>query len=218
MSQSGEREPTSPVELLACVARADGEVTIEEALAIRGFMAYAGVSQQVARRVERLLDTSHSCDVEGVVRSLARRASPWILTETVRDAYVIASVDGVVEASEIHAVDRLFDMLGIAGNRRAWLHKWGREAAAKQLRGMKFMAASLAEANADLPCPTVEPAETEPAASPPEPEHPEARAEAAVPPDDDTRAETEAPPDHDARAETEAPPDDDARAETEVPT
>lgn len=100
MADDPLREPTSPVELLACVARADDEVTIEEALAIRAFMSYAGVSQQIARRVERLLDTRQAADVEAVVRSLAPRASPWVLAETLRDAYVIASVDGTVEASD----------------------------------------------------------------------------------------------------------------------
>ncbi len=149
MAEDSRRTTTSPLELLACVARADEQVTLEEALAIRGFMGSARLSEEQALRVERLLDIEQPVDVQEVVRRLAAGASPWVLTETVRDAYVIAASDGEVEASEIHAVDVLFEALGLAEDRRAWLHRWGRKAAQQQLRGMDYMAAGLEEARAD---------------------------------------------------------------------
>ena len=50
-------------------------------------------------------------------------------------------------------MDRLFDVLGISGARRSWLHRWGRESAAQHLRGMRYMGRALEEAHAGLPRP-----------------------------------------------------------------
>lgn len=142
------------LELLACVARADGAVSVEEALAIRSFMDSSGTALQDVLRVNRLLDMRHAVDVEAVVRAITAQASPWTLAEAIRDAYVIASVDGEVSGHEIQAVERLFEILGLPAEHRAKLHRWARNAAAQQLLGMTFITASLdhvrAQTDADV--------------------------------------------------------------------
>ena len=128
------------LELLACVARSDGDVSVEEALAIRSFMDAAGTSLGDIQQVSLLLD---KVDVERVVSRLAEEATAWTLAEAVRDAYIIASADGEVTNHEISTVERLFELLDLPVEHRAKLHTWGRNAAAQQLLGMTFISASL---------------------------------------------------------------------------
>jgi len=133
------------LELLAYVARADGEVSLEEALAIRGFMDAAGIPPREVARIDRLLDPLTTLDIEAAIEEFASAASPWMLAEAVRDAYVIAAVDGVVEESEIRAVERLLDMLCVPGELRQPIHRWAKAAAIAQLRGMRMMGQVLAQ-------------------------------------------------------------------------
>ena len=116
------------LELLACVARSDGDVSVEEALAIRSFMDSSSTSVEDVQRINLLLSPSNDIDVEVVVRRLAADSTPWMLAQAIRDAYVIASVDGEVTRNEIATVERLFDILDLAMDHRAKLHRWARRA------------------------------------------------------------------------------------------
>jgi hypothetical protein len=131
------------LELLACVARSDGDVSIEEALAIRSFMDSAGTALDEVQRVCILLDMNHEVDVDDVVRRLAKECTAWSLAEAIRDAYIIASADGEVTHHEISTVERLFEILRLPFEHRAKLHRWARNAASQQLLGMTFISASL---------------------------------------------------------------------------
>lgn len=131
------------LELLACVARSDGDVSIEEALAIRSFMNSAGTSVDDVQRVSILLDMKAEIDVEGVLSRLASECTAWSLAEAIRDAYIIASADGEVTNHEISTVERLFELLDLPMEHRAKLHRWARNAASQQLLGMTFISASL---------------------------------------------------------------------------
>jgi uncharacterized tellurite resistance protein B-like protein len=137
------------LELLACVARADGEVSVEEALALKSFMESAGMPEVAVSRVAALLRGDESIDVDAVVGSFARAATPWMLAEAIRDAYVIASVDGEVDASEISLVEKIFDLAGIPSEHRMKLHRWARNAAMQQLLGMTYLTATLERARRD---------------------------------------------------------------------
>ena len=131
------------LELLACVARSDGDVSVEEALAIRSFMDSAGTSVEDVQRVSVLLDMNADIDVEKVLTRLADECTAWSLAEAIRDAYIIASADGEVTNHEVSTVERLFELLDLPMEHRAKLHRWARNAAAQQLLGMTFISASL---------------------------------------------------------------------------
>ena len=131
------------LELLACVARSDGDVSVEEALAIRSFMDSAGTSLEDVQRVSMLLDVKSDIDVESVLARLAKECTAWSLAEAIRDAYIIASADGEVTKHEISTVERLFELLNLTMEHRAKLHRWARNAASQQLLGMTFISASL---------------------------------------------------------------------------
>ena len=131
------------LELLACVARSDGDVSVEEALAIRSFMHSAGTSVDDVQRVSILLDMKADIDVEAVLQRLASECTAWSLAEAIRDAYIIASADGEVTNHEISTVERLFELLELPMEHRAKLHRWARNAASQQLLGMTFISASL---------------------------------------------------------------------------
>ena len=131
------------LELLACVARSDGDVSVEEALAIRSFMDSAGTSVEDVQRVSGLLDLKNDIDVEKVLARLAGQCTAWSLAEAIRDAYIIASADGEVTNHEISTVERLFEILNLSLEHRAKLHRWARNAASQQLLGMTFISANL---------------------------------------------------------------------------
>lgn len=110
------------LELLAAIARADGQITPEEVSVIWRFLEAAGVPPAVADRVNELLDLEKELDVDLVLTSLAAQASPWSLAHAIRDAYVVAAADGHVSTSEALAVERLFDLMNLDPRDRAVLH------------------------------------------------------------------------------------------------
>ena len=127
------------LEFLAYVARADGEVAVEEVLAIRAFMSKAGMTEGDVERMNQLLDPTHTIDFRDVVKALAGHSSAWGLFEAIRDAYVIAQADGRLAREEIKAVDSLFDMLKVPGPMRGEIHRWAAKAAMDQLGGMNLV-------------------------------------------------------------------------------
>ena len=134
------------IELLAYVARADGTVSLEEALAIRGFMSSAGMTPEVVARMNELLSPNTELHLEDALAPLVEHASPWMLAEAIRDAYLIALVDGELVATEIRVIEKLLDLLLVPGELRGELHRWARDAGVQQLRGMAIMTRTLEKA------------------------------------------------------------------------
>ena len=131
------------LEVLVAVARADGIVNEHEAQAIRSAMQGLDVSEQLTGHVESLLDMGNLYDEAARLGSVAVALDVGTLAETLRDAYVIAGIDGEMSMVELNVIDRLLDVLNVDEDSKPTLHEWARSAAEHQMMGYALIQEAL---------------------------------------------------------------------------
>lgn len=134
----------SPIELyfdvLACVARADGQVSAEERALVHRAAVAAGLSGDALAALERRLDLREPFSPDEVFAEVAPMMNVSTVAETLRDAYVLAASDNEIVRAEIAVIDRFLASVGIAEEQRPALHEWARRAAEHHLDGLALLA------------------------------------------------------------------------------
>jgi hypothetical protein len=128
--------------VLACVARADGRVTIEEAGWLLGAFTDADLSADERAELELALRAG-SLDVQATLQEATRGTSPELLAALLRDAYIVAGADGELVAEEVALADALLGEAGIAELHRPALQEWARRAADLHLDGLTLLKQAL---------------------------------------------------------------------------
>lgn len=130
--------------LMALVAKADTIVTSNERERVHRAISDGRVSPEAAERLTSILEApasqSHGEEIRALLVNVPRDRLLPLLLDVVRDAYVMAAVDGEVTHAEVSVVDELLAMAGLETGKRAFLHEWGREAAQLQLDGLALLA------------------------------------------------------------------------------
>lgn len=129
--------------VLACIARADGKLDPSESALLERTIAASGLSDEVAYGMRTILDMSSQPDVDSILAQAVTHLSPALLVDLLRDGYVMASADGDIAPAEVDVLDRLMAKSAISENRRAALHQWAQRAASHQMDGLHIAADSL---------------------------------------------------------------------------
>lgn len=129
--------------VLACIARADGKLDPAEAALLDRAVAASGLSDRATEGMRKILDMQHQPQVDSILSEAVNHLSPALLVDLLRDGYVMASADGQIAAAEVNVLDRLIEKAGIPENRRATLHQWAQRAARHQMDGLHIAADSL---------------------------------------------------------------------------
>lgn len=143
--EAGSSAPaTAPLrryfEVLACVARADGVYGDRERILIEAAARACELSPASLEAVVSLADPSRQVDVECVLQEAARSSDVSTIAETLRDAYVLASIDEDVAPSEHYVLERYLAHAGYDDVSRSVLLQWARTAAEHHLDGLKLLA------------------------------------------------------------------------------
>lgn len=123
--------------VLAAVAAADEQLHPNEALLVRSAATEARLTTDELARVEDTLGGQKRWLLEGVAHLGALTEST--LAEALRDGYVVALCDGVLDQSEIQCLDEVMSAAGIASEARPALHEWARRAAEHHVDGLALL-------------------------------------------------------------------------------
>jgi tellurite resistance protein len=127
-------------DVLACVARADQQVTPAERSAILSAATACDLGELALERIEGSLDLGQPFDVDAVLEIAAGRMDPGLLAELLRDAFVLAGADGDVAPLELDTIRRLLSCMGIEATRQDVLMEWARRAAEHHMDGVQLVA------------------------------------------------------------------------------
>lgn len=131
----------SPMEtyfhVLAAVARADEELHPNELQLVRSAATEARLTTEELARVEETLAGQKGWLVGGVASLGALTEST--IAEALRDGYVVALCDGVLDQAEIACLDDVMNAAGIAAEARPALHEWARRAAEHHVDGLALL-------------------------------------------------------------------------------
>lgn len=127
-------------DVLACVARADQQVTPAERSAILSAASACDIGAVALARIEGSLDLGQPFDVDAVLDLAAGALDPGLLAELLRDAFVLAGADGDVAPLELDTIRRLLSRIGIEATSQDVLMEWARRAAEHHMDGVQLVA------------------------------------------------------------------------------
>lgn len=126
-------------EIMACVARADGRIAPEEQKSLAEAIASSGLDTGSVARVNAILDLTREVDTREIVARVAKTLPVAALVEVLRDAYVVALLDGELDPREVAFLESLLEEVGVPERRRAAIHTWAETAARQHLDGMELI-------------------------------------------------------------------------------
>lgn len=127
------------LDFMVCVLWADGTVSPEEREHLfRSVLYDMDFRPGLVEKYEHLLAERSRIDPEEVIRQVVATMEPVGLVGLVRDAYIMASVDGDILPAEVDVIRSLLKAAGVPEERFSEIDAWGREAVSHVRRGVSL--------------------------------------------------------------------------------
>ena len=143
-SSDCSRPPGSALRLyfdvLACVARADGRYADDERHLLEAAARACDLDPGAVAEIARVADPSQPLDMDKILHDAGSKADASVVVETLRDSYVLASVDNDISAAEVEVLERFLTHAGLDEIGRSLLLQWARTAAEHHLDGLRLIA------------------------------------------------------------------------------
>lgn len=127
-------------EVMACIARADGEIREEEREMLLASASASELSAEDNARLGRLLDANVPFSIADMLATTDPDTPAAVLAEIIKDGCMLCLSDGSVEIAELEVLRALLNHCGYSEAASEVLLEWGRKAAEVHADGLRLAA------------------------------------------------------------------------------
>lgn len=125
-------------DLMVCVIKADRLVRKEETALFLGMMKNMGMSSSIQSKYKKLLSSKKVVDSDAIISKVAKNTPISILPWFVRDAFLMADIDGEISKEEIQVIKQLVEKSGFTPKQYIKIKQWGLEYIKHSKAGLKL--------------------------------------------------------------------------------
>jgi len=124
------------LDFMVCVIKADGITRKKEFTLFIGMMKNMGISSSTQNKYKKILFAKNEIDVDAILTRVAKNTSvlPWFI----RDAFLMADIDGKISAEEITVTRQLLEKSGYSPKQFTKIKQWGLEYVKHSKTGLKL--------------------------------------------------------------------------------
>ncbi len=114
----------SYLDFMLCVLVADGVLHENEKQLFSEMLDNSGVNSQLRNKYEVIMNDHVSVSSEEYLVQIVKEIDPDQLPVMIRDAYLMASIDGNVHESEIAVINKFLKIIGMPDERFEEIREW----------------------------------------------------------------------------------------------
>ncbi len=127
------------LDLMVYVLKADGIVHEKERALLDALIINVGLKDEIIEEYKAKLEEGSVPDMEKRLTELAENVDAQALAGMVRDAYLMADADGIIDPTEVNLINSFLSKAGIPEERHKEIEMWGRETIAHMKRGILLL-------------------------------------------------------------------------------